>query len=183
MKSNFPKSLFDKRDFEKMKKRNGFTLIELLVAITIGGVLIGLGSVSLNKFNEQQKVEAVKNEVLSNLRLARNYAVTNQLPSGTDKSTVTMDSLSEGFIHIRAQNPDGSPHATFSPLYKDVTPKGVKVVFKTSESSDPNTIKFSITDGRLIDNMSVGVTAVITITGGGVPEKKINIDKSGLIHE
>ena len=146
----------------------GFTLIELLVAITIGSILIGLASVSLNGFNEQQKVRAVKQEVLSNLRLARNYAITGQLPNTANKVVVTINN--EGLMVIGFQNASNNSVGT-TKFSKDITPKGVAVDFDKE-------VKFSVTDGR-----SILGNILITIAGGDSTEEIINIEGSGLIYE
>jgi len=150
-----------------MKNKTGFTLIELLVAITIGMVLIGVGSVSLNQFNEKQKFEAVKDELLTNLRLARNYAITNQLPTGGNRTEVTFDV--NGLMKINSLDAgDTGSQTLFS---KDISPNGISI------SVNPF-IKFSVTDGR-----SIGGTVVVTIVGDDLVTKVINIDQSGLIYE
>ena len=141
--------------------------------------MIGFGSASLNKFNDKQKVETVSQEVAANLRLARNYAVTEQLPEGANKVTATIDS--EGFINIRSQNAVGGILTSYS--RKDITPNGVTVVFHTTDVADSSTIKFGVTDGRLIDKNLNSVTAVVTITGNDGYTKTINIVESGLIYE
>jgi len=160
-------------------KNFGFTLIELLIAITIGLLVVGFGAVSLNSFYQQQKVESVSQELLSDLILARNYAITNQIPTGssadTDRVTVTIDNT--GLMIIKTQKKDDSDgndsHTFFS---KDITTEGVGI---TVISSYGNNIaaKFSVTDGR-----SIGGTASIIITGGSTTEN-IKIDESGLIYE
>lgn len=155
----------------KIKKNKfGFTLIELLIAVTIGMVAVGIGSVALNNFNDQQKVETTKQELLANLRFARNYAITNQIPTGvrrdTDRITVTFNT--NGLITMGIQN-SGNVDIGYTFFSKDITPDGV---FITTDKQ----IKFSITDGRSINGIvSVGVS------GNGL--KNIKIDQSGLIYE
>lgn len=157
-------------------KKNGFTLVELMVSIAIGVLVVGFGAVSLNNFYQQQKVESVSQELLSDLILARNYAVTNQIPGdspvNTDRVTVTIDS--NGLMVIKTQKKDDSD-AGYTFFSKDITPEGVGI---TLVSSYGNNIvaKFSVTNGR-----SIGGTATITIGGGTA--KSIKIDESGLIYE
>lgn len=153
-----------------MKNKNGFTLIELLVAISIGAVLIGIGAVSLNRFNEQQKIESVRQEVLSYLRLARNYGINNKLPNGADKVVTSVDA--EGLINIGFKNAVGNIIISPNDFSKDITPKGVGITFNPSE------IQFTVTDGR-----SIGGSAVVTVSGFESNTKKIKIDESGLIYE
>ncbi|MDD2483192.1 MAG: prepilin-type N-terminal cleavage/methylation domain-containing protein [Candidatus Shapirobacteria bacterium] len=152
-----------------MKNRNAFTLIELLVAITIGMLVVGFGSVALNDFNEKQKVEATRQELLSNLRLARNYAITNQL-GGATKIVVSISQ--SGVIKIT----DNLSLKTF--LDKDISPNGIIITAPT--------IYFSVSDGRSVTNATplVGATVDISIaTNDNSTIKNIKIDESGLIYE
>ncbi len=148
-----------------MKKKTGFTLIELIVAVTIGMLVVGFGSIALNDFSEKQKIEAVKKEVLASLRLARNYAITNQLATGGNNVAVTVDN--NGLLTINSYDENGVYIETF--FSKDITPKNVWI---TADKE----IKFSVTDGRSINEaINIGVS--------GVVEKIIKIDESGLIYE
>ena len=165
-RTNPPLSLRSRTSLEK-GGIFGFTLIELLIAITIGMLMIGLGSVTLNNFNENQKLESTRKELISNLRLARNYAVTNQLKEGGDRSSVKINL--DGTVTIITQtdaNVDIDP-AFFS---KDITPKNIWIKLD-------NDIRFSVTDGRSINGIvNVGVS-------GNNSVKNIKIDESGLIYE
>lgn len=160
----------------KNKKNNfGFTLIELLVAITIGMLVVGVGSVSLNKFNEQQKIEAARQEILANLRLARNYAITEQfdenVPANTDRIIVT---IINGTMMAKSQKGD-------SPLPGDKTFFSKEINLKNISVTINKPIKFSVTDGRSIDG-----EVLITVKGNDSSDnisKIINIDNSGLIYE
>jgi len=154
----------------------GFTLIELLVAITIGLLVVGFGSVSLNNFYENQKVESTRQELVSNLRLARNYAITNQIPtnSSADTDRVAVSITDVGLMTVGTQT-SGNNDAGYTFFSKDITPKGVGVTFYGPNVTD--TIRFSVTDGR-----SIGGTASIIINGVGTT-KNIKIDESGLIYE
>lgn len=154
----------------------GFTLIELLVAITIGMLMVGFGTVSLNNFYESQKVESTRQELISNLRLARNYAITNQFPSDssadTDRVAVLIDS--NGLMTVGTQT-SGNNDTGYMFFSKNIIPKGVGVTFYGPGGT--NVIRFSITDGR-----SIGGTASIIINGVN-SIKNIKIDESGLIYE
>jgi len=158
----------------------GFTLIELLVAITIGMLVMGLGIVFLNNFYENQKVESTRQELMANLRLARNYAITNQFPTDssadTDRVAVSIDNA--GLMIIGTQisgNIGNDTTVKYNFFSKDITPKGVGVTFYGSGGT--KIIRFSVTDGRLI-----GGTASIIINGVNTT-KNIKIDESGLIYE
>jgi type II secretory pathway pseudopilin PulG len=65
--------------YKKMKnKKLGFNLIEVLVAVGIIMLLTGGILVYFNDFNSRQKIEGARIELIGNLKLARNYAVTRQ---------------------------------------------------------------------------------------------------------
>jgi len=160
-----------------MKHKVGFTLVELLIAITIGMVLVGFGSMSLSGFYEKQKVKSTSQELLSDLRLARNYALTNQFPTDssadTDRVAVFIDN--NGFMVAGTQT-SGNYDTGNTFFSKDITPKGVGVTFRGPDGT--SIIRFSVTDGRLI-----GGTASITINNGVGVTRVIKIDESGLIYE
>lgn len=154
----------------------GFTLIELLVAITIGMLVVGFGSVSLNNFFENQKVVSTRQELISNLRLVRSYAITNQIPTDssvdTDRVAVSIDI--NGLITVGTQTSDNND-TDYTFFSKDVVPKGVGVTFYGPNGTD--IIRFSVTDGR-----SIGGTVSIIINGANTT-KIIKVDESGLIYE
>jgi len=149
-----------------MKNKFGFTLIELLIAMTVGILVVGFGTVALNNFNEQQKVEMAKEELLANLRLARNYATTNQLTNGGDRIVVVVNT--DGVIEAITQNDSNNDIGT-SFFSKDITPDGISI--------NAPIIRFSGTEGR-----SIGGTLSISISGSNLT-KSIKIDESGLIYE
>ena len=154
-----------------MKKKTGFTLIELLIAIAIGMLAVGFSTVALNNFNEQQKVESAKEELMANLRLARNYAMTNQFPtnSSSDTDRVFVSINNAGLVTIGTQT-SGNVGTGYTFFSKDITPKGI---FITANPA----IKFSVTDGRSINgNINIGVS-------GNNSNKNIKIDESGQIYE
>jgi len=158
-----------KKTLRQAQDKTAFTLIELLIAITIGILVIGFGSIALNDFNEKQKVESTRQELLSNLRLARNYAITNQL-GGATKIVVSISQ--SGVIKII----DDLSLKTF--LDKDISPNGVKI-------TAPN-VYFSVSDGRSVtsDTPLVGIDVDIIIAADDDSTvKNISIDESGLIYE
>lgn len=161
-------------------KSFGFTLVELLVTMVIGLLVLGFGAVFLNNFYDRQKVVSVGQELLSELMLARNYAVTNQFPSGSSSDTdrVAVMINNDGLLVIGTQTTGSVGNDTnvkYTFFSKDIVPKGVGVTFRGPDGV--GVIRFSITDGRLI-----GGTASVVINGVGTT-KNIKIDESGLIYE
>lgn len=156
--------------------------MELLISITIGMMLIGFGSIALNNFNEQQKIKAVSQEIMANLRLARNYAITEQFNSSvpsdktdnngnTDRVVVTING---GTMTAKSRRGlvDHPNDQTF--FENNLVVKGINIV----SSGD---IEFSITEGRSIGET---VPIVVSVSNSDLNIiKTIRIDESGLIYE
>lgn len=160
-----------------MKKNSfGFTLIELLVAITIGLLVVGFGTVAINNFYQNQKVETTSQELLSDLILARNYAITNQFPPNSTRDTDRVSAVinTEGLMTIGTQT-SGNVDTGYTFFSNDITPNDVVVTILSSFGN--GVVKFSVTDGR-----SIGGSASIIINNGSAT-KNIKIDESGLIYE
>jgi len=77
--------------FQTKNCSQGFTFIELMVVIAVGAVTIGTGMIYLNRFNSWQRLESVREETISNLRLAQNYAKTRQAPMGSSDNLVFVE--------------------------------------------------------------------------------------------
>lgn len=61
-------------------KCRGFTLIELVIAVSIGLLMIGVGTVYFNNFNAKQRLKTTKSELVALLKQARSFAKTQQQP-------------------------------------------------------------------------------------------------------
>ncbi len=142
----------------------------------------GIGLVSLNNFNGSQKINGTKNELISSLKLARNYAATMQLPEGVSKTNnvlnyVQVDINANGHIAAVAMDVGTS---YFS---KDVSPDGVNVVINPPSA----TIKFASYKGSSIGGdpsvMGGAIDVIISSTEGVGDTEVIHINSSGLINE
>lgn len=81
--------------------RRGFTLIELMVVVTIGLLLVGGISVSTGRFLARERVASSANELVSVINIARNFAVTNQVPVGfTGLDYVAVTLTSSGLVSV-----------------------------------------------------------------------------------
>lgn len=81
--------------------RRGFTLIELMVVVTIGMLLVGGISVATGSFLARERVSSSAKDLVSIINIARNFAVTNQVPSGfvgLDYVAVTL--TSSGLVSV-----------------------------------------------------------------------------------
>jgi prepilin-type N-terminal cleavage/methylation domain-containing protein len=66
-----------------MKNRFGFSLVELLVVVAIILILTGIGSYTISHFNQTSNLVKLRDYLSSQIKLARNLAITNQLPGGS----------------------------------------------------------------------------------------------------
>lgn len=71
------------RTSETTSPRQGFTMVELLIAITLLGIVLGIGFVGMRGFNESSVVDRAATAVASDVTLTRSYAIQR-------RSTVTM---------------------------------------------------------------------------------------------
>lgn len=103
-----------------MNKRNlGFSLIELMVTVTVIMVLVGVGSYSISSFTQSRKVLTARDEILSQIKSARNLAVTNQLPDKSTNLNYVRVSMSGRTITVSAVNNSGAV-VTASPYFSKV---------------------------------------------------------------
>lgn len=155
----------------------GFTLIELLIVLTIVGLLTGGGILYLNRTNAVQKIDSAKQEVLSNLRFARNLAITNQKPNGFGNLGQVRVSLTANGI-VTAWPVDTAGSVGTSYFSKDATPDGINTVLSTG-----TTFSFTPYEGRFL---GTGDTLMITISSTEVDSsnnKQLIINQSGLIND
>lgn len=153
----------------------GFTLIELLITITIIGLVTGGGILYLSRSNALQKMEASKQEILSNLRFARDLAITNQKSTGFGSLAqyrVVLDS--SGVMTLWPVDTAGGVGSSY--FSKDLTPDGV--ILNLSNGSP---FGFSAYEGRFL---GVGSSMGINISELSVGDtKQLIITQSGLIND
>lgn len=108
-----------------MINRLGFTFIELIVAISILMVTSISGTVYLNKLAGQQKLDRVKTEIESIIKLSQNYAKVKQKPDGylNEVLYVKIQKLASGTIEADV---NGVGTTYFS---KNLTENGLTIVF------------------------------------------------------
>lgn len=157
-----------------------------MVTVTIMMVLAAGGAIYLNRFGSTQKVESTKLELLSSLRLARNYAMTKQLVNEDDPDLkyVSVIWTKDGLISASVNNDIGTTY--FS---KDVSPDGIGI----TNVSSSNLLWFSAFNGKLVKDDGTGkivpvdesekVILVVNSKEGVGNTKTIEINSSGLIDE
>lgn len=63
-------------------RHKGFTLLELLISIGIISVIIAIGSLGYRDFSRRQSISASTKQLVSDLRLAQQYALSGYKPTG-----------------------------------------------------------------------------------------------------
>lgn len=159
----------------KKKKFNGFTLIELIVSITIMMVLVGVGSMSLSNFNNQKELEAARNDVSAHLKLARNLAITKQLPENDTNLRFVLVNIGTSDVIIAGIDDVGT--TKFESPYSKLTINSKNGIILASYN-----FGFSKSTGKLTDNNGnlVGTTMTIVLSRG-TDQKILNINNLGMI--
>lgn len=157
-----------------MKKDiSGFTLIELMVSVTVILVLAGIGSVSINGFIMSRKIKSAKNEVVSQIKLARNLAITNQLPDGSVDLSYVKVSIVDKLLTTTGVVIDGGTAMSYSdsPYFSKNLEIGV---------SNSVLFGFASNTGRLTDGNGVLIDGpvIVSITGDS-----FNINSLGVVSE
>jgi prepilin-type N-terminal cleavage/methylation domain-containing protein len=157
-----------------MEKNKGFTLVELIVTVTVIMVLTGVGAMSLNSFNGTKDLESVTEEVSNHIKLAKNLAITKQLPDSATNLKFVSVNISDNKIKIIGVNSVGLSSPT-SPYSTMTVKSGIGV----SSSSNFN---FAKSNGRLVDSDGnpSDIDVVVSVSGSG-GTKIININNSGII--
>lgn len=159
-----------------MSRKFGFTLVEMMVVVAVIMVMTGVGAVSLNQFNKNQDLDSKKEELITDLKLARTLAKTNQLPNETTGSLK--------YIKINLNNGIGIDTVA-------ILADGTQVNYSSKENKSitaNNSFGFSVDDGRLTDGNGnlVGTPLCLTLyfsNNGSNDKKYIYIESSGLVYE
>ena len=115
-------------------KRSAFTLIEILIAISITGILLGLGFAGFRQYSQRQVLFAAARDVKSDLRSLQQKALSGEKPAacaGKILEGYRFDIVSGGTqykmlarcqldVEINLQNLDGFT----------ISPTGTQILFK-----------------------------------------------------
>jgi len=147
----------------------GFTLVELIVTILIMMLLVGIGTVSINGFINSKKLEGVTSELIDQIKLARNLAVTGQLPDGGSGLIYVKVKITPNNGMIEASDDNNNDY--FNKKI-DGLALGVGVSFgfaiNTGRLTDFNGAFVDVDNPLNIGVSGVGVTKTVTINNLGV---------------
>jgi Tfp pilus assembly protein FimT len=146
----------------------------MMVVVAIIMILTGAGAVALNNFNNNQKLEGGKGELISDLKLSRNMAITIQSPEGISEDIeYVLVTINNGIITSSGIS-DGSSENYFS--------KSNNVFNDMSES-----FGFSVENGRLTDGDGIltsdNLCLELYLSEDDDDKKYVVVNSSGLVYE
>jgi Tfp pilus assembly protein FimT len=157
-------------------------MVELLVVTGIMVILVGGAMVAVARFNAGQKVKAAKEQLISNLKLARNYAKGMQTPRGIGGNLkyVTVSVAANTTVTITGVT--DTDRGDF--LTKKIN-EGSEVSF--SPIIGPDVLAFAAYENKLVDSsgnpLGVGMSIVVISAESSGTTEIVNISASGLINE
>jgi len=150
----------------------------LIVAVSVMMVLLGI-SYAISGFTKSRKVMSARNEMATHIKLARNLAITNQLPDETTNLQYVRVTISGMTISVVGVAKNGSVFATAPYFSRTIEAKGVTTTIDggliSSFGFDGISGKLTDSDGNLSDTvLTVDVTE-------GSEKYSIEINSLGVI--
>ncbi|MFZ5932783.1 MAG: GspH/FimT family pseudopilin [Patescibacteria group bacterium] len=153
--------------------KNGYTFVELLVALTIVGLIFGIGYVNFRDFSRRQALAGQARSVKGDLRLAQENALAGNKPSAIAcNSPNTLDSynfdvVSSGNYRIVASCSGGTVIVKDVFLPSDVTISGSldPIIFKILGQG--TNIASGAAATITLTQAATGNTRVVTVSSGG----------------
>ena len=164
-----------------MKNNFGFSLVELLVVVAVILVLVGIGSYSINQFTEEREVLEARDFLSDQTKLARNLALTNQLPDGSADLNYVKLWFDGDVLMVAAYRDENPDYIIDSPYFSKKMDQDVEVTIKNNGEIVTSFGFFGKT-GRLTDgegNVSDGPIEV-TVSDSG-KSNKFNINSLGIV--
>lgn len=143
-----------------MRKEDGTTLMELLMAAALLGVFAMMAVPNFLAINSRTQVRCVTEEIASELRFARQLAITHR---GRVRVVIDMEQRA---LVTHVEDVD-APHHTYhygaSGLILEEPTGGVEILFHPSgRSATATTIQLHSTEG-LVQKLTVGLTGRVSI--------------------
>jgi type II secretory pathway pseudopilin PulG len=166
-----------------VRKSKGFTFIELLISISIIILLVSGVVASFNSFAVKNKLDNAKEEVMSNLRLARSYAVSMQGIGGVSGSELKYVKVEMSINGVMTSKMDSneeyfSKGLTPAEMTVTMTPPG-PLLFGAYEGKAGS---LSGSDIKFFGISGVGETAAIVLTLED-SSRTIIVNAAGVINE
>ena len=152
-------------------QENGFTLIELIIVIAISIILATIGVLNLFNYREYKDLDLTVNEIVSTLRIARDYSISQEFIGSNFGKKWGVYFESGDYILYRGMNHIDSEKVTLSKSVLRTT-----VQFKTMPN--PADIIFEPITGKLD---SANIIEVSLKSNPGM-FKTITIDQNGRIN-
>lgn len=160
--------------------KNGFSLVELIVAVTVILVLTGVGVTTFSGLVRSRKMITVRNELVSWLNLARNLAITGQLPDKSLGLSYIKINIGSGNITASGMRDSSDGTTFFSQVIDPNKGIGVSVVGLAGGSQ---AFGFSKGNGKLTDVVGNLIGQTITLVLSGGVSDSVVISDLGIINE
>jgi prepilin-type N-terminal cleavage/methylation domain-containing protein len=157
-----------------MREKHGFSLVELLVVVAIVLILTGIGSFVVSNFNQTNKVVKLRDYISTRIKLAKNLAITNQLPEqdlGLEYVRVT---INKDLLVVEGMQEGQSVGTTESPYFSEKL-DGDTNIATTVFGFWGNTGRLTNENGEFSSASKIiifgsGTTAILTVSDLGIIE-------------
>ena len=132
------------------KKQTGFTFIEMMIVVVVIGVMATLAVGQFDKFFRQQRLEAAGKDLLSDLRLARSYAVSRRAQYG-----IYFDQNARQYVLFKdVVNPSNYTYDVGDSVVKTIS---LSSIFSLNNCTFPNTAVLYLSTGSASSSGTVDI--------------------------
>lgn len=124
---------------------SGFTLVEMMVGVSLTLLITGFILTGISRYQARDKIRATTNELVSAIKLARNYAITSQRPKGYNSQLdyVAFRVTANGIITVNPVNITSGTGVAF--VNKSVASQNTQIT-----AVNFGELLFSVPDGKLL---------------------------------
>jgi len=167
--------------------QDGFTLVELMVTVVIMIVLVSIGTAAINNFTQSKKLETVSDELMTQIKLARNMAITTQLPTGVTGDFSFVDVGVSGDFTVTGRSIRKNPSTGVLTTIGTYFSKKIENTNGLTITSNLPSFGFSLANGRLVNATSgafINGPATFILGMVGVATTRVfSINDLGLFNE
>lgn len=132
------------------KKQAGFTFIEMMIVVVVIGVMATLAVGQFDRFFRQQRLKAAGKDLLSDLRLARSYAVSRRAQYG-----IYFDQNAKQYVLFKdVVNPSNYTYDVGDSVVKTVS---LSSIFSLNNCTFPNTAVIYLSTGSASSSGTVDI--------------------------